>query len=394
MPLYCFEAVSERGKKLKGSIDADNLQDAKMRLARRQIAVLSVTLLSDKQMRLALSKKELLALTREMGRLLEAGLPLFEALSALEEKYRGSKMHKLLLDLCDKVRSGYSFSAALSRHPLIFDVLYVSMIANAEKTGSFARSLSEIALLLHRHLQVKKQMVAALLYPSLLFTFCIVILSSLLFFVVPSLKELFDGRELHPFTQIVFATSEFAIQAKPFLLLFALAFVAFGVYLFVSPKAKRYAWQQIVKLPLLKSLFAKVAFVRFCRASSTLLEGGLTAMSAFKEARSVMDHPVLEDLIAKAEQKISEGVPLHVPFENHPLIPPLVPRMIAIAEQGGRLPCMMKQIAEIYEEELEGLFTQFAALAQPVLLLILGGLVGFVLLSVLLPLTDVSSFAA
>ncbi len=219
MPLYCFEAVSETGKKIKGSIDADHLQDAKLRLSRRQIAVLSVSLISEKEMRLVLTKKELLSLTREMERLLQAGLPLFEALSALEEKYRSQKIHKLLLDLCDKVRSGQSLSASLLSHPGIFDVLYVSMIANAEKTGSLIHALQEISLLLSRQLQVKKQIVSAFLYPSLLALFCFVIMSSLLFFVIPSLKELFEGRDLHPFTQFVFACSDFACRSKVFLML-------------------------------------------------------------------------------------------------------------------------------------------------------------------------------
>lgn len=393
MPLYNFEAVSDRGKKLKGWIDADNLQDAKIRLAKRQIAVLSVALLKEKQLNLTLSKKELLALTREVGRLLEAGLPLFEALSALEEKYRAHKMHRLLLDLCDRVRSGSSFSSALSRHPFIFDVLYVSMIANAEKTGSFARALEELATLLQKQLHIKKQVVTALLYPSLLFGFCLVILSSLLFFVIPSLKELFEGRTLHPFTQIVFVCSEIACHLKPLLLALLLGAIGAGVFLYSSPKARRSVFLWGVQFSFFKKVYAKVAFVRFCRASSTLLEGGLPVITAFQEARSVMDHPLLEKVIALAEKKISEGAPLHMPFENQPLIPPLVPRMIAIAEQGGRLPCMMKQIAEIYEEELENLLTRFAALAQPLLLLVLGGVVGFVLLSVLLPLTDVSSFS-
>ena len=120
---------------------------------------------------------------------------------------------------------------------------------------------------------------------------------------------------------------------------------------------------------------------------------GVPLVSALAEARRVMRHPALERAISLAEEKITQGTPLHVPFENHPLIPPLIPRMLAIAEEGGKLPFMMQQIAEIYEEELEKSLSHFATIAQPALLLILGAIIGFVLLSVLLPLTDVSSFA-
>ncbi|EKE08225.1 MAG: hypothetical protein ACD_17C00278G0001, partial [uncultured bacterium] len=135
------------------------------------------------------------------------------------------------------------------------------------------------------------------------------------------------------------------------------------------------------------------AFVRFARATATLLEGGLPIIETFDQARRVMNHPQLESVISKAAEQIAQGEAIHAPFENHPLIPPLIPRMLSIAEEGGKLPFMMKQIAQIYEEELEKTLTHFTTVAQPVLLLVLGVIIGFVLLSVLLPMTDVSSFA-
>ena len=144
-------------------------------------------------------------------------------------------------------------------------------------------------------------------------------------------------------------------------------------------------------LPFLKSFFVKVALVRFCRACAALLDGGLPLITAFSQCRFVMRHPELEKIVAAAEEKISQGAPLSLPCV-HPLIPPLFPRMLAIAEQSGKLSFTMHQVAQIYEEELEIALSFFTSAAQPILLLFLGALVGFVLLSVLLPLTDVSSF--
>lgn len=393
MPLFEYQAISERGKKFSATIDADSLQDAKFKLIRRQVAVLRIESLNEKKIKDHLKKTDILNLTREMARLLQAGLPLFETLSALEEKYQGQKPHRLLLNLCDQVRSGSSFSEALSKHPQIFDILYVSMISNAEKTGRLHAALMELSELLSRQLQIKKQLTSALLYPALLSGFCLVVLSSLLFYVIPSLKELFDGRNLHPFTQIVFTASRIACNSKGLLAILFLSGISLGVLTFFNPQWKAKVFSIGIRLPYFKSLFAKVAFVRFCRATATLLEGGIPIIQAFAQARLVMRHPVLEKIIAAAEEKISQGESIHVPFQNHPLIPPLIPRMIGIAEEGGKLPFMMKQIAQIYEEDLEKTLTHFATVAQPVLLLVLGAIIGFVLLSVLLPLTDVSSFA-
>jgi general secretion pathway protein F/type IV pilus assembly protein PilC len=393
MPLYQYKAVSDRGKKFTATIDADSLQDAKLKLIRRQIAVLMIDVLNEAQVKERLSQNELLNLTREMGRLLHAGLPLFETLSALEEKYRGQKPHRILLSLSDRVRSGYSFSQALAKHPQIFDLLYISMIANAEKTGRLSQALQELSELIARQLYVRKQLITALLYPALLSSFCLVVLSSLLFYVIPSLKQLFDGRDLHPFTKIVFAASGFACDAKAYLAFLFIGLSVFIIAAIFSPTLKEKISPLSFRLPLIKTLLAKVAFVRFCRACATLLEGGLPLIQAFDQARRVMRHPILEAVIARAQERISQGEAIHIPFENHPLIPPLIPRMISIAEEGGKLPFMMKQIAQIYEEDLEKTLTHFATVAQPVLLLVLGVVIGFVLLSVLLPLTDVSSFA-
>jgi general secretion pathway protein F/type IV pilus assembly protein PilC len=393
MPLYRFKAISPEGKSVVGTIDADHLQDAKIKLLRRQVTLIHLTPLSTKELQLRLKKRELLIFTREISRLLQAGLPLFEVLSALEEKYRTQKIHPLFLDLCDQIKNGHSFSQALAAHPQIFDVLYTAMIANAEKTGRLAAALEELATLLMRQIQLQKQLLSALLYPALLASFCCIVLASLFFFVIPSLQELFEGRALHPFTLLVFTCSEWACRLRPLLCVAGLFLLLGTLFLFFSSRGKMLARRWMGHLPWIRQLSAKVAFVRFCRAMASLLEGGLPAMSAFAQARAVMRHPVLERVIAEAEEKISQGTPLHVPFQNHPLIPSLVPRMLAIAEQGGKLPQTMHQIAQIYEEELETWLTHFTTLAQPLLLLILGGVIGFVLLAVLLPLTDVSSFA-
>jgi general secretion pathway protein F/type IV pilus assembly protein PilC len=393
MPLYQYQAISEEGKKIAASIDAESLQDAKQKLIRRQVVLIQISLLSEKEIqKKPLSKKEVLSLTRELFRLIQAGLPLFEGLSALEEKYRGQKPHTILLDLCERVKIGHPLSRALSCHSNSFDILYVSMVANAEKAGRLASCLNELSQLLSRQLYIQKQILSALLYPALLAVFCLVVLSSLLFFVIPSLQELFEGRSLHPFTQIVFAASRFACNSKLFLLFLFIASVTAGVLASTSKKWKSQIFKGCMQLPVLKNLLAKIAFVRFSRASATLLEGGLPLVNAFAQARLCMRHPVLEQVIAEVEMRIAQGESLSSLFANQPLIPPLVPRMLGIAEQSGKLSFTMQQIAEIYEDELETTLTHFASLAQPALLLLLGGLIGFILLSVLLPLTDVSTF--
>ena len=393
MALFRYEAIDEAGKKINGALDAENLADAKSKLVRQAVFFIRITPLSSGLNKSALNKKEVLNMTRELARLLRAGLPLYESLSAMEEKYRGQKGQPLLLDLCEQVKRGLSFSEALSRHNRTFDLLYTAMVSNAERTGRMNQALDEIAILLAKQLEVRKQLVGALLYPTLLFGFCLFVLASLLFYVVPSLQELFDGRSLHPFTKVVFAISTFACNAKLYLLFFLVTVLIASVAILFSPKWKERLFERLGRLPWIGPILAKTALIRFCRASATLLDGGVPIVHSFAQARATMRHPPLEGVVQRAERRIAEGEPIHATFKESSWIPPLVPRMLAIAEEAGNLPSMLQQIGDIYEEEIERTLAHFATVAQPALLLLLGAIVGFVLLSVLLPLTDVSSFA-
>jgi general secretion pathway protein F/type IV pilus assembly protein PilC len=394
MTIYHYEALSAEGKKISGVLDAETLNEAKRKLLTQSIFLTQIRPLSKSESRASLNKGEVINFTKELSRLLKAGLPLYESLDAMEEKYRGQKAQKLLLDLCEQVRSGKDFSKSLERHRKTFDLLYVAMIANAEKTGSLADALDELGVLLGKQQEIRKQLINALLYPTLLFGFCFFVLGSLLFYVIPSLRELFEGRDLPPFTYFVFAVSRFACEYKGTLAVMGGVAIGGAIGIQLIPNWRRKVFAHLIQLPLLKELYSKVALIRFCRSAATLLEGSVPIVSALAQARSTMLHPVLEQMIQQGELAIAQGMPLHATFLNHPLVPPLVPRMLGIAEESGDLPSMLRQIAEIYEGDIERALTRFSTIAQPALLLLLGAIVGLVLLSVLLPLTDVSSFAA
>jgi len=393
MALFRYEALNEKGRKANGIIDAESLLEAKQKLIRRQILVTKVEAAPKSQSGCRLKKSEILMLTRELARLLDAGLPLFEALSVLEEKYRNANAHELLLDLCDKIRAGQPFSKALESHPACFDILYCSMIANAERGGHLTQALQELARLIERQQHVRKAITGALLYPSLLGGFCLIVLSVLLFFVIPSLFDLFEGRTLHPFTCFVFACSRFALKAKWLLVLLFILLLAMVLWSLFSAKGQEFARKAVLKMPFISDLLAKAALSRFFRATATLIDGGLPALFALEQANATLRHPMLENSMKEAFVSLSQGETLQNALLNRAYIPPLVPRMLGIALEGGKLSSVMHQIASIYEDDLEKTISRITSMIQPILLLVLGGMVGFVLLSVLLPLTDVGSFS-
>ncbi len=392
MPLFRYKALADGGKKVTGVIDADSFESAKERLLKQKILVIKLFSHEKAEKKSVLNSSLLLSFTREVQQLLSAGLPVYESLLTIEEKYRKSPAHILFLDLCDKLKGGSSLSSALKKYPHCFDTIYITMVQAGEKTGSLPWVFQQLHELIARKQKLKKQLISAISYPLFLGCFCFILLLGLLFFVIPSMKELFEGRSLHPITATVLACSQFVTENSTLLACFVLSLTALLVFLFKKPSTKQLLFKLLLKFPLIKTVSTEAALMRFGRTASVLLSGGLPITSALSLARSVMDHPFLEQGIERAEQKIIEGKALSQELKASPHIPPLVIRMLAIAEETGKMAQMFQNIADIYDEQLEKNLAQITTFLQPVMLLILGAIVGIVILSILLPLTDVSSF--
>lgn len=393
MPIFRYKALTETGKKISGVVDADSYDLAKERLRREKILVTKLAI-AERKKEIVLSSQLLLAFTREMLQLLSAGLPLYESLLTVEEKYRRHPSHSLLLDLCDKLKGGDHLSSALKSYPRSFDAIYISMVQAGEKTGSLTWAFEQLYELIRRRQKLKKQLVSAMAYPAFLGAFCFFVVLGLLLFVIPSMQELFEGRTLHPLTRLVISISAF-LKAWfiPLLLFTFLCF--FGlIYFFRTPHGKRYIQRLLQKTPIVKTILTQAALIRFCRSCAILLKGGVPLIGALTISRKGMRHAILEEVIAEAEKHLIEGKTLSSQLKNSSYIPPLVVRMLSIAEETGKLSEMLKSLSDIYDSELERSLAQITTFLQPGLLVILGGTVGLVILSILLPLTDVSSLVS
>jgi general secretion pathway protein F len=391
MPLFRYRALTEQGKKIGGVIDADSYVIAKEKLRKGQIMVTDLEALKEKRREATFSTSLLLSFTRELAQLLRAGLPLYESLVTIEEKYRRHKAHSLLLDLCDRLKSGNALSSALQNYPKTFDEVYVSMVKSAEQTGSLPSIFEQLSLLLSKHQKLKKQITSALAYPAFLGGFCLIVIFSLLFFVIPSMAQLFEDRALHPITQTILNLSWFVTHYTAQIFLSIVVFSGVFFYAFRHKQGKFILHKISLRIPFLKTLLLEASLARFTRALSLLLLGGVPLVEALSLSKKMLRSPLLEGVVERAEKKIIEGKSLSSELKTSPLIPPLMIRMLSLSEETGKMAPMLHNLAEIYEEELEKNLLQLTTLLQPLLLLLLGLIVGVVLLSVLLPLTDVSS---
>ncbi|CUI15737.1 putative general secretion pathway protein F [Candidatus Protochlamydia naegleriophila] len=393
MPLYQYHYVDAQRKRRSGLIEALSEREAKDKLRDQGVLVTQIQTKAKVSSKQNLKGEGLLAFTVQLSQLVNAGVPLYESLTAIEEQSRGEPYHRIVLSLCEQIRTGMTLSAAMGTYPESFDKLYCGMVSAGEAVGMLGPVLEKLTQFLAKQMKLKKQITTAMIYPCILGGFSMLIIALLLGFVVPSLEGIFAERELNAFTNAVLAISHIF---RDFWWLYIPAIVggvSWGIWKFRSPEGKLWMEQYLLRLPLIKTLVIQTAVARFCRTMGTLLQGGLNMIESLRISRGVMRNVVLEKEIQVAEGKIIEGHSLSQELGKSRYIPQMVSRMLAVGEESGTSVTMLSRIADMYEQELEKTLDRVMALAQPVILIVMGLVIGTVLLAILLPLTDVSSFS-
>lgn len=392
MALYQYQYIDQKGKHRSGFIEALDEKEAKEKLREQGLFITKLSTKAQVASKQNLKGDQLISFTLQLSQLVNAGIPLYESLVAIEEQVRGESFHRIVLSLCEQVKTGISLSQAMGQYPGSFDRLYCSMIAAGEAVGELGPILDKLTQLLTKQMKLKKQLATALIYPAILGTFSVVVIGVLLGFVVPSLEGIFADRKLNGFTQMILSLSHLF---RNYWWFYFPLFIAAGLGLgwkLRSPEGKLWMERLTLKLPLLRTLVVQTAVARFCRTLATLLQGGLSMIEALRISRSVMRNVTLEKEMQAVEGKIVEGYSLSQQLARSKWMPKMVPRMLAVGEEAGTMVAMLGKVADIYEQEIEKSLDRVVSLAQPVILIVMGLVIGAVLLAILIPLTDVSSF--
>lgn len=393
MPLYHYQYVDGNGKRRSGHIEANGDQEAKNKLREQGVLVTQLQAKTKVSKKQNLKGDNLLAFTIQLSQLVNAGVPLYESLMAIEEQSRGESYHRIILSLCEQIRSGLSLSAAMASYPESFDRLYCGMVSAGEAVGLLGPVLEKLNLFLSRQMKLKKQIITAMIYPAILGGFSFLIICLLLGFVVPSLEDIFAERKLNAFTNGVLGLSRIFRTYWWVYMPIIIGSIGFFVWKLKSPEGKVSIERNLLKVPLLRSLVIQTAVARFCRTMGTLLQGGLNMIESLRISRTVMRNVVMEQEIQNAELKIIEGHSLSHELGRSSYFPIMVSRMLAVGEESGTSIAMLNSIAEMYEQELEKTLDRVMALSQPIILIVMGLVIGTVMLAIMLPLTDVSSFS-
>jgi len=392
MVVFRYASVRPDGKKVKGLVEAPNLEEAKKRLQEQEMCLLALRPSRRRHSHGQLRGKILLEIIEQLASLLNVGMPLYESLRELTDQHRTAPYHTILSGLCDQLQCGASLAQAMRQYPHSFSDLVIAMVDAGQAAGQLPMTLETLAQLLRQQQQLQKQLLNALLYPIILLSFSTILVISLLTFLIPSLESLFEDRPVHGLTKCVFYLSHGLTQGWPFLLI-GLAALVLGIHQFIHSQVGRH-WieTKTLRLPWIGSFYIQKEIGRFSHLMAVMLQGGVPLLPALQIARASLHFRSLRATFVNIEQKIIEGRLLSQELKHHTWVPHLMIRLLSLGEESGQLSKMFEKLSAFYEAEVEKILTRVTTLAQPLLLLSMGIVVGLIMMAVLLPLTDIKSF--
>ncbi len=389
--MYKYEAVTSSGKKTTGFINADSFDLAKQKLKKENLFITFVKEYRGGSSTTPLNSAQKVQFSRDISMLLSSGLPLYEALLTIEEKYSRTKEHRIYLDIAEQVKLGKNLSSALRRHTTSFDEVFCALVEAGEQTGQLCEVFQHIETLYGRQQKLKKQLLSSLMYPLFLFCFCSAVLIVLFFFLIPTMKEMFEGKNLHPITYTVLQISDFLSENVLFVALGTIGVVISALLFAQTTKGKAYIEKAFLNTPILKRILIQSSLLRFSNILSLLLKSGVPLIEGLELSIQVVSLQKMREAIDDGRETALKGGSFASTLKKYPLFPPLFLRMLSVAEESGNIEAMLSSIATIYDEELERSLTRFTTMLQPIILLFLGIIVGVVLIAVLLPMSDMSA---
>lgn len=394
MPSYSHRSIDRDGTVSEGVIEARSEHEAESILKNANVIPLRVEEITtgfDKEgFSFKSARGELQVFTTELYALLNAGLPLDRSLNILLGITRNKKMKEIIFDVLKFIREGGSFSDALQRHSKVFSPLYVNMIRAGELSGALEAVLAKLIEFLESSEELKNHVFSAMIYPVILVVTGIASIIVLVTFVLPKFTAIFaDMGTTLPFsTQILIAISNFLLTAWWFILL-AVAAGWFALRSYVKTEEGRYRWDRL-KLKVLGEVILKLETARFCRTLGALLKSGVPLLQAVKNSRDIIGNYAVSSSLDRVSRDIKEGKGIAKPLSDAKIFPELALSMIRVGEETGQLDNMLIKIADTYEKSLKISIKRFIGILEPSLVMIMGLMVGFIVISLLIAIFSIT----
>jgi type IV pilus assembly protein PilC len=394
MPKYVWEGKTRSGGNLTGELEAPNEAFVLAQLRRQQIVPVKVKPKAKELgfklpgLRGKISQKELAIFTRQFATMIDAGLPLVQCLDILGMQQENQAFKTVILKVKEDVESGSTFADALSKHPKVFDELFVNLVAAGEVGGILDTILSRLAAHIEKAMRLAKKIKGAMVYPSTIVAVAVIVTVVLLVYVIPIFGKMFEdfGEALPAPTQFVLGLSAFT--RKYFLLVIvAVACMVAGLRWYRGTEnGRRNIDALLLRLPIVGSLLQRIAVARFSRTLGTMVSSGVPILEGMDIVAKSAGNKVIEEAIVKARMSISEGKTIADPLADAKVFPVMVTQMVAVGEATGALDTMLNKIADFYDEEVDSAVEALTALLEPMLMIFLGVVIGGLVIAMYLPI--------
>jgi len=403
MPTFAYSGRTRAGQTVNGERVADTMDAASAALRREQINVTRITPVAAKAETKTKEKKgtigkkvaakNLAVFTRQFSVMIDAGLPLVQCLDILGNQEEDKNFAAVILQTRTDVESGASLADAMRKHPKTFDPLFTNMIAAGEAGGILDTILKRLATYIEKAVKLAGQVKSAMIYPIAVIVIAGGVVGVILWKVIPTFAALFSGlgADLPLPTRVVIALSNNLVSYFPFIFVGAgLAGYSFKQY-YATDKGRRVIDAASLKAPVLGNIMRKIAVARFCRTLSTLISSGVPILDGLEITAKTAGNAIVEDAIMTTRKSIERGETIAVPLKDTKVFPPMVTQMIGVGEATGALDTMLAKIADFYEEEVDTAVAGLLTLLEPIMIAVLGIVVGGIVIAMYLPIFDLIS---
>jgi len=404
MPVYEYTALDENGKNTSGIVDAESAPMARQKLRSMQQYPVSINEVADLSSQKAketpsvasifyrVKQTDIAAMTRQLATLISAGFPLVSAIDALIPQTASKAFKPILAQIKDAIVEGNSFAGALSNYPSAFTSLYTNMVRAGESSGTLDIVLEQLADITEKQQALKTRIRSALAYPVLMACVGILVLFLLITFIVPNITTIFEDMEqILPLPTIILIDISDFFKNFWWGVIMTLGFIWLGFRSFKKTSTGRHMVDKAkLKLPLFGPIFQKLAVARFARTLGSLLENSVTLLTSLEIVRNIAGNTQIAGAIEHAADEVSKGQGLGTSLAASTAFPPLALQMIQVGEQSGELENLLLKIATMYENEVESRVLSVTSLLEPVMILVMGVVLGFVVLSICLPIFEMN----
>lgn len=399
--LFLYTATDKDGKTVHGNIEASTQEVAVKNLHNQGMRPLVVKKMTHKQFKFPIGKKkkvklkDLVIFTRQLSTMVSAGVPLNKSIVTLHDQAENPYFKTVIAEIGKDVQGGNPLGDSFAKFPNIFSDIYVNMVKAGETGGILDEILKRLATQVEQEASMRKKIKSAMTYPVVILSFTVIAFFGIMIFVIPKIGKIMldlggPDAELPVYTQAMLSVSSFMQQYAIFIIIGLFAAIWLIRRYIKTPGGKYKFHALLLRIPIIKDLITKIAVARFSRTFASLMSAGVGVLDALEVTGGAIGNKVIEAELAEAAKQVKNGRPLSEPISQSPHFPPIVSQMLAVGEETGQIDTILLKVADFYEEEVSTVIDALTSIIEPIMIIVLGSIVGLIAASVMGPIANLS----